>query len=107
MEPRGLPIVSPYSARVFGVIAASHAAKSRGSHKVTFNESFCSVCLNWVTVPPYRWEEATISSPGESSVISVMNCAAMPLATTSAPVAPSNDASLSSSTAVVGLLMRV
>ena len=35
------------------------------------------------------------------------NCAAMPLATATAPVPFSSEANLSSKTAVVGLLMRV
>jgi hypothetical protein len=51
--------------------------------------------------------DATISSPGCSSVMNVTSCAAMPLAVATAPVAPSSDASRSSNTAVVGLLIRV
>ena len=39
--------------------------------------------------------------------MSATNCAAMPLATATAPVAFSSDASRSSSTAVVGLPIRV
>jgi hypothetical protein len=39
--------------------------------------------------------------------MNVTNCAAMPLAVATAPVAPSSEASRSSNTAVVGLLMRV
>ena len=88
-------------------MAAAQCSIRVGSTKRTSTDSFRKVCVSWVTVPPYRWDEATISSPGASSVMSATNWAAMPLATATAPVAFSSEAIRSSNTAVVGFPIRV
>ncbi len=52
MLPRGLPIVSPNSARVRGPMACSQLSSRVGSTKHTLTDSLRNVWVNWVTVPP-------------------------------------------------------
>ena len=58
-------------------------------------------------LPPYSEADATMWSPLLSSVAMARCIAAMPLAVHTAPTPSSSAASRSSSTAVVGLEMRV
>ena len=64
------------------------------------------MCLNWLTVPPYRADDETTWSPGSRSVNSAAACAAIPLANATAPAPPSRFATRSSKTATVGFMMR-
>jgi hypothetical protein len=59
------------------------------------------------TVPPYSVLAATMWSPAFRMASSAVICAAMPLAQASAARAFSSDATRSSKTATVGLLMRL
>ena len=62
---------------------------------------------SWPTLPPYSVEAATMWSPAFRMASSAVICAAMPVAQASAARPPSSDATRSSSTATVGLLMRL
>ena len=62
---------------------------------------------SWPTLPPYSVEAATMWSPAFRIASSAVICAAMPVAQASAARPPSSEATRSSSTATVGLLMRL
>ena len=59
------------------------------------------------TVPPYSVDAATMWSPVFRIARIAVICAAMPVAQASAARPPSSEATRSSSTATVGLLMRL
>ena len=103
----GLPIVSPITSRVLGRSAARKPSRSRGLTKVVVMPKRGSVCASRLIVPPYRDAEATMWSPAPSSVAMATCIAAMPLAVQTAPTPPSSAARRSSSTATVGLEMRL
>ncbi len=107
MTPPGLAIDSQKIALVRGVIAASKEAGSSLSAQATDQPKFLYEWLNWLIEPPYSLFEATNSSPGCIRACMVRNSAAWPEATARAAVPPSNAAMRSSSTAFVGLVIRV
>src|SRR3954470_22740548 len=103
----GLPRVSPYTARVLGRIARRKLSGSSGSTNVVSMPRREKPMPSWPTVPPYKVEAATMWSPALRIASSAVICAAMPVAQASAARPPSSDATRSSSTATVGLLMRL
>lgn len=107
-SPRGLPIVSPKNALVFGWVAARHWSGSFGSAtKETSMPSFGKLWRSRLSVPPYRLELATMWSPASATLVSAPVVAACPDASSSAPTPPSSAASRCSTTSCVGLMMRV
>ena len=100
-------MVSPIISLVFGWIAAARPAWSRGATKLVVMPNRGSVCASRLIVPPYSEEEATMWSPAFSSVAMARCSAAMPLAVATAPTPFSSAAIRSSSTAIVGLEIRV
>jgi hypothetical protein len=66
-----------------------------------------SMTLNWLYVPPYRFDVEMMLSPACASAVIAMNCAAWPDAVARAPMPPSSAAIRFSKTATVGLPMRL
>ena len=56
---------------------------SSGGTNVVVIPNLASVTDSWLWLPPYRWVDATISSPASSNVVIAIACAARPLAVAS------------------------
>ena len=106
MRSRGFVEVSTNSARVLGVIAASTAAASVGSTRVTSiprrgkSSSRSTLVIAKSSSPATRW------SPDVRCAKRVAATAAIPDDETTASSAPSSEASFSSSARFVGLPVR-
>jgi len=108
MSLRGLEIVSPKNALVFGCTAARHCSISSGSStKDTVMPSFGSVVVNRLYVPPYRLGLATMWSPDSAMLRIAMVVAAIPEESSNAATPPSRAATRCSTTSHVGFMMRV
>ena len=104
--PPGLARTSRKMALHRGVSARRKFSGSRGSTKWQVHPSRLKLIPNWVTEPPYRFDDETNASPGSSSVKKVRNWAAWPDAAATAARPPSRLAMRSSRTATVGLVIR-
>src|SRR6266404_1106868 len=93
-------------ARVVGRNRAGHESGRSASMKSTARPNFAKSLVSRSWVPPYRQLCASRWSPADSTVSSVVEIAAMPLAVTSAACEPSSAASLACSAPKVRLSLE-
>ena len=103
----GFGSVSPKKARVFSSASLRKLSGSDGSANRTSIPSRAKVLVKRFHVPPYRWGDDTILSPVAQRFWIEMATAEDPDDTANAAIPPSRAASRSSSTAVVGFIIRV
>ena len=105
--PAGLPTVSQYTAMVFSSIRRSMSAGASDAAKRTVMPERGSTCENKVWVVPYNCGTETMLRPISAKQSMALCKAACPELRHSAPTPPSSAAMRRSSTATVGLLMRL